>query len=264
MKLSQDGSRLALYYTHLEQPIEVFDTKTGELIKTLVGHDLKVENMRGYSGISKVVFSPDNQFLYTSSYDTTIKYWNLKTGRCVITLHPSCSRCELTIISISPDGTKIVVSETSQIGDHLHEDRIKVFSTQTGTLEFEKTLDDLYWYFVEWSHDSRQLSVGMGQNSTSTYVLNTYATTDGSKMSTFSTNTLATLEKERYLHIPRCPNAISLEKKDGLMIGTHLGSGKEIFRTKGRNNYTFNQDFTRLALESENGKVNIWNIQVNE
>jgi WD40 repeat protein len=46
--------------------------KTGEKLFTFEGHKLD---------IGALVFTPDNRFLISGSNDTTIKFWDLKTGQ---------------------------------------------------------------------------------------------------------------------------------------------------------------------------------------
>jgi WD40 repeat protein len=55
----------------------VWDVKTGEKLFTFEGHKLD---------INALVFTPDNRFLISGSNDTTIKFWDLQTGREARTL----------------------------------------------------------------------------------------------------------------------------------------------------------------------------------
>jgi WD40 repeat protein len=50
----------------------VWNVKTGEKLFTFEGHKLD---------IGALVFTPDNRFLISGSNDTTIKFWDLKTGQ---------------------------------------------------------------------------------------------------------------------------------------------------------------------------------------
>ena len=36
--------------------------------------------------VNSVVFSPDNQWVASGSFDNTVKLWNLATGQCIKTL----------------------------------------------------------------------------------------------------------------------------------------------------------------------------------
>ena len=58
----------------------VWNAKTGERLFTLSGHKLD---------INAVIFTPDDRFLLTGSVDTTIKFWDVRTGQetRAITMH---------------------------------------------------------------------------------------------------------------------------------------------------------------------------------
>ncbi|NET60528.1 MAG: hypothetical protein F6K47_31635 [Symploca sp. SIO2E6] len=57
--------------------IKIWDTKTGECLQTLWGHD---------SWVYAVSFSPDGQILASGSRDQTVKLWDWHTGECLHTL----------------------------------------------------------------------------------------------------------------------------------------------------------------------------------
>lgn len=50
----------------------VWNVKTGEKLFTLVGHRLDIDGL---------VFTRDDRYLLTGSVDTTIKFWDMKTGK---------------------------------------------------------------------------------------------------------------------------------------------------------------------------------------
>ena len=53
--------------------IKLWNTQTFECSKTLKGHD---------HNVSSVIFTPQGDFLISSSRDKTIKFWEIATG-CV-------------------------------------------------------------------------------------------------------------------------------------------------------------------------------------
>jgi WD40 repeat protein len=60
----------------------VWDVKTGERLLTFEGHQFDIRAL---------VFTPDNRFL-VGRVDTTIKFWDLTTGREVRTLTQPSSK----------------------------------------------------------------------------------------------------------------------------------------------------------------------------
>jgi WD40 repeat protein len=64
----------------------------GAELKTLKGH---------YSSVSSVVFSQNNKFLLSGSYDTTVKVWDIDSGQEVASL---ISFGERDWVIITPNG----------------------------------------------------------------------------------------------------------------------------------------------------------------
>ncbi len=61
----------------VDKTVKLWNTNTGECIKTLTGHDDKVNSVN---------FSSDNKFIVSGSDDKRIKVWNIDTGECIKTL----------------------------------------------------------------------------------------------------------------------------------------------------------------------------------
>ncbi|GAA5979166.1 hypothetical protein JCM11641_008447 [Rhodosporidiobolus odoratus] len=57
-----------------DKTIKLWDTVSGQCLKTLVGHD---------NWIRALVFHPSGKFLLSASDDKTIRTWDLVTGRCL-------------------------------------------------------------------------------------------------------------------------------------------------------------------------------------
>ena len=90
----------------------VWDMKTGTILKTLTGH----------KSVNAVVITSDGKQIVSGSTDSTIKIWDIETGKNINTLigHHSSIRA----IAITPDGKNIVSAS--------HDTTLKVWDLQTG------------------------------------------------------------------------------------------------------------------------------------
>ena len=91
---SPDGETLASAGS--DQSIKLWETATGELIRTLTGHT---------GAINSVAFSPDGRTLASGSDDHTVMLWDAATGRLLRTLTGAVDY--FTCITFSPDGRTI-------------------------------------------------------------------------------------------------------------------------------------------------------------
>lgn len=73
--------------------IYLWNTHNGELINTLSGHTLRINNL---------IFSPDSHILVSESNDSTVNVWNLQTQQLLYTIPEESGL--ITGIAISPDG----------------------------------------------------------------------------------------------------------------------------------------------------------------
>lgn len=79
-----------------DKTIKLWNVRTGQLIKTLVGHSRTVHS---------VTFHPSGDVLASGSTDSVIKLWNVRTGQLIKTLEGS-GNCHS--LSFSPSGDVIV------------------------------------------------------------------------------------------------------------------------------------------------------------
>src|SRR5262249_34058310 len=88
---SPDG--LVLASTSGDTTVKIWDTRSGEGIRTLLGHT---------AAVTSVTFSPDGQWLASSSCDNTVKVWERRTDDSIRTLRGH--ELGVTGVGFSPDG----------------------------------------------------------------------------------------------------------------------------------------------------------------
>ncbi|MBY0228895.1 MAG: hypothetical protein K2W96_06435, partial [Gemmataceae bacterium] len=112
LSLSSDGSSLASIGG---AAIQVYDTATGRLRRTLSGH-------RG--GALVGTFSPDGRMLATGGRDRMLRFWEIDTGR--ERYSPRGQAAPVTAVALSRDG-KLIASGTAEGG-------VQVRTTRGGLL----------------------------------------------------------------------------------------------------------------------------------
>jgi WD40 repeat protein len=101
------------------------------LAKTLIGHSqkvIKINNDSSYlqGAVDSVAISPDGKTLASSSWDDTIKIWNIATGQEIHTLNHNHS--SQNSIALSPDGKTLA----SGFGDMGYSRTIRIWNVVTG------------------------------------------------------------------------------------------------------------------------------------
>lgn len=92
--ISPDGQIIASGGS--EQPIMLWNSETGKLVRILTGHSGRVNS---------VTFSPNGKLLASGGDDNTLRIWNYQTGELLQTLeHLSPVYC----VTFSPDGQTLV------------------------------------------------------------------------------------------------------------------------------------------------------------
>jgi WD40 repeat protein/serine/threonine protein kinase len=100
LAFSLDGRQLAT--ASQDQTIKMWDTSTGQELKTLRGHT---------GGVGRVAFTPDGQRLVSSSNDQTIRIWDVSTG-----LERSCLKGHtdtVVAVAINSEGTRLASADSS-------------------------------------------------------------------------------------------------------------------------------------------------------
>ncbi|TVP60884.1 MAG: WD40 repeat domain-containing protein [Nodularia sp. (in: Bacteria)] len=109
--ISGDGTILAS--GSADSKIRLWNPRTGDPLRTLVGHSDEVKS---------IAMSPDGELLFSGSADTTIKIWHLISGKLLHTF--SSHSDEVTSLAISPDG-KTLFSGSA-------DNTIKIWQLSTG------------------------------------------------------------------------------------------------------------------------------------
>jgi WD40 repeat protein len=110
---SSDRDARNPFQQRYDQVVKIWNSKTGEEIRSLIGHA---------GSVHSVAFSPDGKRIVTASSDKTIKIWDAESGKEIRTLKGHSSL--VNSAAFSPDGKQIV----SGGFDH----SIKVWDAQTG------------------------------------------------------------------------------------------------------------------------------------
>ncbi|HEY8505487.1 MAG TPA: sigma-70 family RNA polymerase sigma factor, partial [Gemmataceae bacterium] len=140
---SPDGKLLAVPYggpsNKLAGGARVFDTGTGELMQTVLGHEHTADT---------VAFSPDGKALATGGYKGKVMLWDLETGKATRTLDVAAG--PVAALAFSPDGKTLATGGSFGL---------RLWDTRTGEA---RSLSGAAgnWQSLRFSPDSRLLLAG--------------------------------------------------------------------------------------------------------
>ncbi|EFH87690.1 WD40 repeat domain-containing protein [Ktedonobacter racemifer] len=140
-----------------DHPILIWDSKTGAVVKTLIGHTADAYH---------VVWSPDGKYLasFSQNWDETVRVWNAKTGQLVYTVH-AVGYGTMNELAWSPDSQYLAVSMSVQIGNNTvgeikNKYQVQIWQALTGKPVLTYTLhspNDIVQYLA-WSHDGTRIA----------------------------------------------------------------------------------------------------------
>ncbi|MEZ5537483.1 MAG: CHAT domain-containing protein [Thiolinea sp.] len=119
---SPDGSTIASGAD--DNTVRIWDTQTGETIRTLQGHS---------GAIWSVAYSPDGSTIASGAGDGKVRMWDTETGKNIKTLQGHTA--SIRSVAYSPDGNTIAASGTNRhleaypgVEDH----NVRMWDTKTG------------------------------------------------------------------------------------------------------------------------------------
>ncbi|MFB2770574.1 CHAT domain-containing protein [Pelatocladus sp. BLCC-F211] len=205
-------------------------------VKTLKGH--------GY-WVWGVSFSPDGQILASTSWDKTVKLWNVTTGQVIKTLTEHTG--EVTNVSFSNDG-KILASAS---GDKT----IKLWNVATGEVVKTLTGHTSWVWGVSFSPDGKILASASGDKT-----IKIWDVTTGQVIKTLKGHTF---EVQGVIFSPN-GEILASASEDKTVKLWDVTTGKEINTLKGHNSQvlsvSFSNDGKILASASEDKTVKLWDV----
>lgn len=102
--LSPDG-RLVLSAS-TDSTIKLWDVKSGQLLRTLLGHEAVTHRGSTSRAVNAVAFSPDGRRAASAGADRTVRLWEIATGRLLRT--SVANNSQVGSVAFSPDGRSIV------------------------------------------------------------------------------------------------------------------------------------------------------------
>jgi WD40 repeat protein len=113
--LNRTGEHLLIAESYPHTTLQMWDTKTGKQVGSLVGHENQVGG---------AAFTSDGRIVATASMDQTVRLWDVPSGKLRVTLRGH--RGWVEYLRISPDGERVL----SASQDHT----VRIWSTATGEL----------------------------------------------------------------------------------------------------------------------------------
>lgn len=249
---SPDGTKIASVDSGRQESLKLWDSTTGQAVRTLRGHD--------YGG-SSVAFSPDGSRLVTSGSDRTVRIWDAASGEELREIQGHGGRFANAVFT--PDGKQIISGGgdyTARIWDLVAAQEVRMIRLKPNapSARFDPTAFGLpeQIYCLQNSPDAKRIVTGGGsglQNHAIVWDLETGSVIHKLQghsswivSATFSPNVtlIATGSEDRTIKLW---NATTGELRQTL-----LGHGDRV------NSVVFSPDGTRIVSGSSDETVKVW------
>jgi WD40 repeat protein len=229
---SPNGSLLALAVGY---EIQIYSLSESRLVASLAGHE---------NTVSSVTFSPDGKFLLSSSWDRTVRLWQVADGSQVYRLRLAG---EATSAAFSPDGIQFVVG--------LSDKTAGVFNTNDGSVTNALKGHDGAILSVAYSPDGKWIATG-GNDKTAKI----WNRADGKLERTLTWHDGPILA----LQFSPDGKTIATASSDGTVRVWSVPDGKPLQTLGGHASYVygirFSPDGKNIASTSTDGTVCLWDI----
>ena len=238
--ISNDGT---IIIAGLGHNIIIYETSTGNIIKTLTGHT---------SFINSLALSKNKNFIVSGSKDNTVKIWNIETENCIDTYnYTSNVKC----VSISKNDTYIASTNGS--------DEIHIWNINPNNLDIIDrrtiTIDNLIGVnSISLNHDGTQIATGTYNGRVSIF-----DTSNGNSIVVFNkhtakVNSVSFSGNGRYLASASSDHTVKVwNVVNRSYIRNYQGHRHEV------NTVSFNDDNTTIVSGGRDRRVIIWNLVEN-
>lgn len=166
---SPDGSEIASSLSLVNaattsRPIVIWNSHTGAVIKTLLGHTDDIYNL---------AWSPDGKYLASvaQGQDNTVHLWNVATGQQLYTVHPSTAYGAMERLAWSPNSQYLAVQMQVQVGNNtlgtiVTRDEIQVWKASTHEVltHYPDKVTGSNFTGFSWGPDSTRIVSTTGDN----------------------------------------------------------------------------------------------------
>ncbi len=229
---SPDGSLLALAVGY---EIQIYSLSESRLVANLTGHE---------NTVSSVTFSPDGRFLLSSSWDRTVRLWQVADSSQVYRLRLAG---EATSVAFSPDGSQFMVG--------LSDKTAGIFNTADGSVANALREHDGAILSVAYSPDGKWIATGSNDKT-----VKIWSRTDGKIERTLTWHDGPVLA----LQFSPDGKTIATASSDGTVRIWSVPDGKPLQTLDGHASYvygiTFSPDGKNIASTSTDGTVCLWDI----